>query len=55
MVSARLTLLFDGLEEMLVSAKAIFAVNGVFEEEGLERLQGESHVAPKENEEAEAS
>jgi len=51
---ARLPAFFDGFDEMLVGAEAVFTVDGVFEEESFERLEGEGHVAAEEDEEAKA-
>lgn len=46
------TLLFEIFEKVAMSAEAIFARDGVFENGGFERSEGECHVATEENEEA---
>lgn len=46
------TLLFEIFEKVAMSAEAIFARDGVFENGDLERSEGECHVATEENEEA---
>ena len=48
------TLLFEIFEEVAMSAEAIFAGDGIFEDGGLEWSEGKRHVAAKENKETNA-